>query len=74
MNSILGNRPASPQPSPGAAQQDISTMVRQFNQFRNSFRGDPKQAVMQMLSSGQINNTQLNQVMQMARQFRGILK
>lgn len=56
------------------AQDSRTQMLQQFRQFKNSFRGDPKQAVMNMLAQGQINNEQLQRVMQMARQMQGILK
>lgn len=56
------------------AQDSRAQMLQQFRQFKNSFRGDPKQAVMNMLAQGQINNEQLQRVMQMARQMQGILK
>lgn len=56
------------------AQDSRAQMLQQFRQFKNNFRGDPKQAVMNMLAQGQINNEQLQRVMQMARQMQGILK
>lgn len=68
-NSILG----SAQPNSGVVNLQMQ-MVQQFQQFKNSFRGDPKQAVMNMLANGQINNSQLQQAMQMAKQLKGILK
>ncbi len=45
-------------------------MMQQFNQFRNSFQGDPKQAVMNLLSSGQMSQEQFNQLSQMAKTFQ----
>lgn len=69
-NSILG-RNVRPNPNPNPNNQD---MLQQFLQFKNTFRGDPKQMVMNMLANGQITNPQLQQVMQMARQFQGLLK
>ena len=56
------------------AQDSRAQMLQQFRQFKNNFRGDPRQAVMNMLAQGQINNEQLQRVMQMARQMQGILK
>lgn len=70
MNSIFG----SPKSSPQIGGNNMLQMIEQFNKFKNSFTGDPKQAVMQMLNSGQINNQQLQQAMQMAKQLKGILK
>ena len=41
MNSIFG----SSQPSPQGGDKNMLQMVQQFNQFKNSFKGDPKQVV-----------------------------
>ena len=65
-NSILGRT--------GVPSQQPNNMLQQFQQFRNSFRGNPQQMIQQMLQSGQINETQLQQAMQMARQFQHIVK
>jgi hypothetical protein len=40
----------------------MMNMMNQFNQFRNTFSGDPKQMVANMLQNGQ-----------MAMQFRGMM-
>lgn len=53
---------------------NFSDMIRAFNQFKNTFNGNPKQTVMNMLQSGQISQSQLNQVQNMANQFRNILR
>ena len=45
-------------------------MLQQFMQFKNSFKGDPKQEVMKLLQSGKINQQQLNQLQQMASDFQ----
>lgn len=65
-NSILGKSESTPNFN--------QNMVQQFMQFKNNFRGNPKQMVMNMLANGQISNPQLQQVMQMAKQFQGFLK
>ncbi len=52
---------------------NFQQMMQQFNQFRNTFRGDPKQTVMQMVNSGRISQAQLNQAQQMARQFQQMM-
>lgn len=44
-------------------------MMKQFNQFRKDFKGDPMQAVMNMASNGQISKSQFNQVYQTVKQF-----
>lgn len=49
-------------------------MIQQFMQFKQNFNGDPKAEVQKMLQSGRISQQQLNQVQQMAGQFRRMLK
>lgn len=49
-------------------------MMQQFNQFRASFQGDPKAEVEKLLQSGRMNQQQLNQLQEMAKQFQGLLK
>ena len=49
-------------------------MMQQFMQFKQNFKGDPKEEVQKMLQSGRISQQQLNQVQQMAGQFQHILK
>jgi len=50
-------------------------MIQQFNQFKQEMQGkDPKQMVMDMLQNGQTGNSQIQQAMEMAKQFNGMLK
>lgn len=71
MNSIFGNQPPTPAPQPTNGPM---AMIQQFMQFKNSFKGDPKQTVMRMLQNGQMSNGQFQQLSQAAQQFRGLLK
>lgn len=48
-------------------------MVQAFQQFMQSFQGDPKAEVQKLLTSGQMNQSQLNQLQAMAKQFQSIL-
>lgn len=48
-------------------------MIQAFNDFRSKFRGDPEQTVNQLVASGRMSQSQLNQLQQMARQFMNIL-
>ena len=50
------------------------TMLKQFQQFKNSFQGDPKTEVIKLLNSGQMSQAQFNQYQQMAQQFQSIIK
>ena len=45
-------------------------MIQAFNNFRQSFSGDPEQEVRKLVSSGKINQQQLNQLQNMATQFQ----
>lgn len=38
----------------------MNDMIRQFQQFRASFQGDPKAQVQQLLNSGQMTQAQYN--------------
>ena len=58
---------------PGPAGQ-FGRMMQQFQQFRQTFQGDPKKEVERLLQSGQMSQQQLNQLQAMAQQFMGFLK
>ena len=49
-------------------------MLQQLQQFKSTFRGNPKQQVMRMMQQGLRSNEQLQQAMNMAHQFQGLLK
>lgn len=48
-------------------------MIRQFNEFRQSFQGDPKAKVQELLTSGQMSQSQFNELRGMARAFQQML-
>lgn len=48
-------------------------IMQQYQQFRQTFQGNPQEEVMKMLQSGKISQGQLNQVQQMAQQFRQMM-
>ena len=50
------------------------SVVEQFKDFRNSFKGDPQAKINEMLISGQITQSQLNQATEMAKMVRAMLK
>ena len=52
---------------------NLADMLQQFKQFKESFRGDPKQEVMKLLQSGKISQAQLDQIQMMANQFQQML-
>lgn len=48
-------------------------MIQQLMQFQNTFRGDPRATVQQMLNSGRVTQQQYNQAVQMAQQIQRML-
>ena len=50
-----------------------NNLLRRFQQFRQSFQGDPKQQVQQLLNSGKISQQQYDRAVQMAQQFQQML-
>ena len=51
----------------------MTNLVNQLNQFRQSFSGDPKQQVQQLLNSGRMSQNQYHQLSQMATQIQNML-
>ncbi len=53
---------------------NFAQMVQQFQQFKANFQGDPKAEVEKLLQSGKLNQQQLNQLQQMAKQFQSLMR
>ena len=47
----------------------MQMIMQRFNQFRQTFQGNPQQQVQQMLNSGRISQEQYNQAVQTANQI-----
>ena len=47
--------------------------LQRFMQFKQNFRGDPRQQIQQMLNSGKINQQQYNNAVQQAQQLQQFL-
>ena len=58
MNSPLGN---------------VAALVQQFQQFKQTVNGDPRQQVQDLLNSGRMTQDQLNQCTSMAQSLQHIL-
>lgn len=58
----------------GGQNNQFAQLVQQFQQFRNTFRGDPQQEVQKLLQSGKISQQQLNQLQSAAQQFQALLR
>lgn len=53
---------------------NFQRMMQQFQQFRQSFQGDPKAEVEKLVQSGKISQQQLNQLQQAATAFQRLMK
>lgn len=52
----------------------MGSLMSQYQQFRNTFKGDPQMKIQEMLNSGQITQRQVDQARNMATQFKAFLK
>lgn len=66
--NMLGSNASLPGPF-----SNMQEMMKKLNQFRQSFSGDPKQQVQQLLNSGKMTQNQYNQLSQMATQIQNML-
>ena len=57
----------------GAPQSNMLGMLQRFQQFKNTFKGDPRQQIQQMLNSGQISQEQYNNAVRMANEIQKFL-
>lgn len=53
---------------------NMNGLIQQFQQFKSSFKGDPRQQVQQMLNSGRITQDDYNKAVQMANTFQQMLR
>lgn len=53
---------------------NMQNLIKQFNQFRNTFKGDPKQQVQELLNSGRMTQDQFNNLKKLADQLQGMLR
>ena len=63
-NTLGGNRPQANDP--------MSRFMRDFDEFRRNFKGDPKTEVERLIQSGQISQAQLDSLQTTARQLQNI--
>lgn len=67
-NPLFGALGGSVQPRQNA----FTGLVQQFKQFKQNFKGNPKEQVQELLNSGKMSQDQLNQCMSMARNLQNI--
>lgn len=63
-NAIMQNTPLG----------NMQGLINEYQNFRNTFSGDPQKKIQEMLASGQITQQQVNQARSMATQFQKFLK
>lgn len=54
-------------------QNQFIQMMQRFQQFRQTFQGDPRQQVQQLLNSGKVTQQQYDRAVQMAQQFQRMM-
>lgn len=50
-------------------QNPMNGFMQRFNQFRQSFSGDPQEQIQKLMNSGKISQEQYNNAYQMAQQM-----
>ena len=66
--NMLGNNYSMPQLN------NAMNILKQFNQFKSTFQGDPQRQVQELVNSGRMSQAQLNQYIQMAKQMQSMFK
>ena len=54
-------------------QQMNNGMLQRFQQFRNTFKGDPREQVQQLLNSGKVSQQQYDQAVKIANQLKQMM-
>lgn len=74
MPNPLYNAMNNRQPMIGGRMGNFMQMMQQFQQFKSSYRGDPKAEVQKLLDSGKMSQQQYNQLAQTAQMIQGMVK
>ena len=51
-----------------------NNLLKQFQQFKQQFSGNPQEQVQQLLNSGRVSQAQYNRAVQIAQQLQQFLK
>ena len=57
----------------GNTNSQPNNLIARFNQFRQNFKGDPRQQIQELLNSGKVSQQQYDKAVQMAQQFQRML-
>lgn len=52
---------------------NMTNMIRQFQNFKRNFKGNPQQQVQMLLNSGKITQAQYNNAVQMANALKNLI-
>lgn len=55
-------------------QNPYQTILRQFEEFKKNFSGNPQEKIQEMLNSGQITQQQYNQAVQKANMIKSMFE
>lgn len=53
---------------------NMNNLVQRFNQFKQTFSGNPREQVQQLLNTGKMSQAQFTQLKEMAEQMQRLLK
>lgn len=57
----------------GVPNNGMAQMMQRFQQFRQTFSGDPRQQIQQLMNSGKISQSDYDNAVQMAQQFQRMM-
>ena len=72
MGNPFYNQNQNPAPMQNGPFANMANLMRQIQQFKANFQGDPKQKVQDLLNSGQMSQQQFNQFSQLAQQLQSL--
>ena len=67
------SNPLFQQMNMGMGGNPMSSLMQRFQQFQQTFKGDPRQQVRNLLNSGKVSQSQYNQAVQMAQQMQRMM-
>ena len=53
---------------------NMANFIKEFNQFKANFQGDPQKQVQNLLNTGQMSQAQFNELQSLAMQLRNVLR
>ena len=51
----------------------MGNIIQRFQQFRQTFQGDPRQQIQQLMNSGKVSQQQYDQAYQIAQQLQKLM-